>query len=190
MQGRRVQCLQQKLATGGILSAGFVNWDDPIMVTQNPMITGLSWSHLVSFFTTIMEKHYQPLVLASFAVDYQLFGLNPLGFHLTNLVAHLVSTVLVFWLFSTLSQNTLVGFVTAALFGFHPMHVESVAWISERKDVLYAVFFWGALLSHTYYIRRKQRSLYWLCLGLFVLSLLSKSMAVTLPVALLLVWGA
>ncbi len=174
------------LAFYPVLSAGFTNWDDPVMVTQNPTITSLSWSHLVTYFTTLIEKHYHPLVLVSYAVDYQLFGLNPLGFHLTSLGLHLASTVLVFWLFSTLSRNLGIGFLTAALFGFHPMHVESVAWISERKDVLYAIFFWGALLSHTYYVRRNQRSLYWLTLSLFGLSLLSKSMAVTLPVALLL----
>ena len=175
------------LAFSPILRAGFTNWDDPVLVTQNPSITGLSWSHWVTFFTTLIEKHYHPLVMVSYAVDYRLFGLDPLGFHLTNLGIHLVNTALVFWLFSTLGQDRRVGFVTAALFGWHPMHVESVAWIAERKDVLYTAFFWAALLSHTYYVRRKQRSLYWLCLGLFVLSLLSKSMAVTLPAVLLLV---
>lgn len=70
--------------------------------------------------------------MVSYAVNYRLFGLDPLGFHLTNLAIHLVSTVLVFWLFSALSQNLKVGFVTAALFGWHPMHVESVAWVAER----------------------------------------------------------
>ncbi len=174
------------LAFYPILNAGFTNWDDPALVTQNTSITGLSWSHWVTFFTTFIEKHYHPLVMVSYAIDYRLFGLDPLGFHLTNLGIHLVSTVLVFWLFSALSQNLSVGFVTAALFGWHPMHVESVAWVAERKDVLYAGFFWAALLSHVYYVRRKQRSYYWLCLGLFVLSLLSKSMAVTLPAVLLL----
>lgn len=175
------------LAFYPVLSAGFTNWDDPALVTQNTSITGLSWSNWVTFFTTFIEKHYHPLVMVSYAVDYQFFGLDPFGFHLTNLGVHLVNTALVFWLFSTLSQNLRVGFVTAALFGWHPMHVESVAWIAERKDVLYTGFFWAALLSHTYYVRWKQRSLYWLCLGFFVLSLLSKSMAVTLPAGLLLV---
>ncbi len=174
------------LAFYPILSAGFTNWDDPVMVTQNPRITGLSWSHWVTFFTTFTEKHYHPLVLASYAIDNRLFGLNATAFHLTSLAIHLVSTALVFCLFSALTQNQRVGFVTAALFGFHPMHVESVAWISERKDVLYAAFFWAALLSYTYYVQRKQRSLYWLGLGFFGLSLLSKSMAVTLPAMLLL----
>ncbi len=175
------------LAFYPILGAGFTNWDDPAMVTQNATITGLSWSHWVTFFTTLVEKHYHPLVMVSYAIDYRLSGLNPFTFHLTSLAIHLASTALVFWLFTALSHNVLVGFVTAALFGWHPMHVESVAWISERKDVLYALFFWAALLAHTYFVRQKRRSLYWIGLGLFVLSLLSKSMAVTLPGALLLI---
>ncbi len=175
------------LAFYPILGAGFTNWDDPAMVTQNPAITGLSWSHWVGFFTTLVEKHYHPLVMVSYAVDYRLAGLSAFTFHLTSLAIHLASTALVFWLFTVLSENVRVGFVTAALFGWHPMHVESVAWISERKDVLYSLFFWAALLAHTYYVRRQQRSLYWLGLGLFVLSLLSKSMAVTLPAVLLLI---
>ncbi len=175
------------LAFSPILNAGFTNWDDPIMVTQNAKITGLTWAHLVTFFTTFHERLYHPLVLISYAVDYRLFGLNPLAFHLTNLAFLLVSTVLVFRLFSALTGNPRVGFVTAALFGFHPMHVESVAWIAERKDVVYAAFYWGSLLSYVLYVQRQRRSFYWAGLALFVLSLLSKSMAVTLPLVLVLI---
>ena len=182
-----VLVLATLLAFSPILSAGFINWDDPVMVTQNATITGLTWSHLVTFFTTLTEKHYHPLVFISYAIDYRLFGLDPLAFHLTNVAFHVVSTILVFRLFSVLTGNSRVGFVTAALFGFHPMHVESVAWIAERKDVMYAAFFWGSLLSYVLYVQRQRRWFYWAGLGLFVLSLLSKSMAMTLPLVLVLI---
>jgi tetratricopeptide (TPR) repeat protein len=130
--------------------------------------------------------HYHPLTLLSYALEYRFFKLNPFAYHLTNLILHLMNGLLVFWLIWMLKGGVLTSLVVSLLFGIHPLHVESVAWISERKDLLCSFFFLGSLIVYLTYLKTRGRRFYFLSLFLFLLSLLSKSMAVTLPLVLVL----
>lgn len=165
----------------------FVSLDDESYVMQNDDIRGLSSDHLKAFFTEYYVGMYQPLTMISYAIDYALFKLNPSGYHAVNLLLHLLNTFLVFLLISRLSRKKFVAFFVAVLFGIHPMHIESVAWISERKDVLYAFFFLASLLSYLEYkIYSGKKSVLFISIICFACSLLSKSMAVTLPAVIFL----
>jgi len=169
------------------LNAGFSNWDDQIMITQNTKIMSMSWESVKIWFTTFHERLYHPLVLMSYALEYHFFKLNPLVYHATSLVLHLFNTLFVFWFVYLISKKNMIALITALLFGIHPMHVESVVWLPERKDVLYSFFFLGSLISYLYFLKdQKNRNYYYLSMFIFVLSLLSKSMAMTLPFVLLL----
>ena len=168
----------------------WVNWDDPVYVVENPLIQSLNWDSISTIFSTPQVVGlYHPLTLISLAIDYQFWETDPYGFHLTNLVIHLINTVLVFFLFRRVKSSILVAGFVALLFGMHPMHVESVAWISARKDVLYTFFFLISVLS---YLRSAvlpgARRAIWLTVSLiaFCLSLLSKNIAFTLPFVLVL----
>jgi len=160
----------------------FVNYDDIIYVASNPVVQSLTLENFHNVFTSFFLGHYQPLTILSFLFEYHLFKLNPFGYHLTNLILHLFNCLLVFWLVYILSRKISVSCITAILFGIHPLQVESVAWISGRKNMLYAFFFLGAMICYLYYLRKdKALKYYFFAIFLFVLSLLSKSMAVTLP---------
>ena len=170
-----------------VLKNGFVNWDDDNYVVNNTSITSVSVPNLKSIFGSFFVGHYMPLTILSYLLNYQFFKLNPFGYHLTNLILHLLNCLLVFYLIYLLSRNIGVSFITAILFGIHPLHVESVAWVSERKDVLYSFFYLLSAITYLYYLTREHKSRYYLIsLFLFLCSLLSKSMAVTLPLLLLL----
>ena len=168
------------------LDNGFTNWDDPVNVTENLLIRGLSWNNIKGIFTTYTD-YYRPLVFITYAIEYSLFGLEPAVYHTTNLLFHTLNTLLVFWLIYLLSNQTFVALISALLFGVHPLHVESVAWVTERKDVLFTLFYLQAIV---YYLLYKERSkgyyYYYLSIFTFILSLLSKPMAVTLPLVLVL----
>ena len=141
-----IACLFLVLATltvyGGLRYHHFINFDDPLYVTDNPPVQGgLTLAGLVWAFTTRHAGFWIPLTWLSFMVDSQLFGLHPGGFLLTNLLLHLANTLLLFfWLLRT-TRALGPSFLVAALFALHPLHVESVAWATERKDVL-STFFW------------------------------------------------
>ncbi len=170
-----------------VLLGGFTNWDDPQLVTGNARITTLSFDSVKVMFTSFQERLYFPLVTLSYAVEKHFAGLNPLVFHATNLTLHLANTLLVFWLIYLISGGELsVAFITALLFGIHPLHVEPVAWVSERKGLLYAFFFLISIISYIYSDRAKEKNLYYASMFSFLLSLLSKSVAVVLPFVLLL----
>ena len=140
-------------------------------------------------FTTQVAGSYVPLPVLTFAVEYQIFGLNPLPYHISNLIIHLACTLLVFLLLRLLKLDNLFAAFGALLFGIHPMHVESVAWITERKDLLYSLFFIASIILYIYYLNSHKKKLlfYLLSLILFILSLFSKITAVTLPLILLLI---
>jgi tetratricopeptide (TPR) repeat protein len=162
---------------------GFTNWDDPAYVLQDHLLRDLSPSGLQAIGTTFVEGNYHPLTILSLAVDYHLWKLNPLGYHLTNVVIHVLATLAVFWLVLLLTESRELSTITALFFGIHPLHVESVAWISARKDVLYVLFYFIACASYVLYVRKGQR-IFWVCaLAASIFSLLSKGMAVTLPLA-------
>jgi len=168
------------------LFSNFVNWDDDKLVIHNDLIKNISGSALKKIFISPYLGLYHPLVFLSYALEYHFFGLDPFIYHATNLILHILNSLLVFWLIFILSDNICVSFICGLLFGIHPLHVESVAWISERKDVLSGFFF---LLACVYYlIYKKRNNLFYYCVVFlsFIFALLSKPMAVTLPLALLL----
>ncbi len=170
------------------LNNGWVNWDDEEYVLNNPMVHEISASSISTMFTTSqVQATYTPLVLLSWALDYSIAGADAQVFHTTNLLYHLLNIALVFWLILLLVGRPDVAGITALLFGMHPMHLEVVAWISARKDLVYALFYLLGLIAYVYYIKRPERKVkyYVLCLLFFVLSLFSKGIAVTFPVILL-----
>jgi tetratricopeptide (TPR) repeat protein len=166
---------------------GFVNWDDDLYVYNNPDIRHLDGKTIHKFFTAYFLKMYEPVTMISYALDYKIGKLNPVTYHCTNLIIHLANVSLVFYLILLLTKRAGVAAITALFFGIHPLHVESVAWISERKDLLYGLFYLCSLISYFYYRSRDGRFRYYsLAILFFCLSLLSKSAAVTLPLILLL----
>ena len=165
------------------LKAGFVNWDDPDYVSNNPIIKNIS--NLEMIFTTPIQGNYHPLTVISLILNYYISGFDAWSYHLLNILLHLINCFLVFRLALLLSRNNLIiAFTTSLLFGIHPMHVESVAWVSERKDVLYSLFFLAGLISYTRYVDRRSNKQYWLAVLWLTLSLLSKPAAVIFPVVL------
>ena len=163
------------------------SWDDKEMLLENDKITSLSSDSVKTMFTASHYGLYHPLVHLSYAVEYHFSGFNPVVYHWTNLILHLINAVLVFFFIYLLSGNILVAFITGLIFGIHPIQVESVAWIAERKDVLYGFFFLASLISYIYYRDANKKKYYYFALALFLLSLLSKPMAISLPLVLILI---
>ncbi len=171
-----------------LLPNGFINYDDTGYITENPSVTrGVSWSGIIWAFSTFEQGNWHPLTWISHMLDCQLYGLNPAGHHLTNALFHAANTVLVFFLLRRMTGTIWPSAFVAALFGWHPLHVESVAWASERKDVLCAFFWLLTLLAYVSYVKKPRPTRYCVALVLFACSLMSKPMAVTLPFVLLLV---
>ncbi len=167
------------------------NRDDDEYVVENVDIRDLTFSKALNFFKldSTYSDNYHPLTMLSYALEAKAFGVaSARPFHLTNLILHLVNVCLVFYLIYAITAKLNAAAIVAVFFAVHPMHVESVAWISERKDVLYTLFYLGSALCYLKYLRSRTGSR-WLVYSmvLFVLSCLSKSMAVTLPVILLLI---
>ena len=164
----------------------FTNWDDDFYVVNNGVIRELSFQNTVRIFTTSYSENYLPLTILSYNFEYEYFKLNPFYYHLDNLLLHLLNCILVFYLIFLLCANNRIAFFTALLFGIHPLHVESVAWVAERKDLLYSLFFLLSLIFYVQYQKfNKIRYLYLTFAG-FALSCFSKAMAVTLPFILIL----
>lgn len=167
------------------LKNGFLNWDDDRYVTENTVIRSLSLDNIKEVFASFSTGNYHPITMLFYSFEYKLFKLNPFGYHFNNLILHSLNCLLVFWLIFILTGRFSVSLITAILFGIHPLQVESVAWISERKNILYAFFFLGAMVSYLFYLLQgKKLKYYFFCLSLFILSLLSKSMAITFPIVL------
>jgi tetratricopeptide (TPR) repeat protein len=171
----------------------FVNYDDPGYVTENAQVTGgLTLENLKGAFSTIVLSNWHPLTMVSHMLDCQLFGLKPWGHHLTSVLLHAANTALVFLLLRALTGALWRSVLVAALFGWHPLHVESVAWVAERKDVLSTFFGLLALIFYGRYARPKignrksEIGYYLLALFFFALGLMSKPMLVTWPFVMLL----
>ena len=164
----------------------FTNWDDDIYVINNKDIRTISLKNLKEIFTSSYVSHYIPITILSYAIEYHFFKLNPYAYHTINFILHLLNCMLVFWFIYIISGKEIVGFMVALLFGIHPLHVEPVAWIAERKDVLYAFFYLSALITYLYYLKKNNNWYYVLSIFCFILSLLSKAMAITLPFVLVL----
>lgn len=167
------------------LNNGFTSWDDPGYIADNPLVKSVSVSNTAKIFSSYCMDSYQPLSLFSYSLDYAFCGLNARVYHLTNLFLHLINCLLVFWLILLIGNNLFIAFLTAILFGIHPLNVETVAWLSERKGLLCAVFYLGTIISYLYYVRKGKTKFLIISLFLFILSLLSKAMAVTLPFILI-----
>jgi len=165
----------------------FIKLDDNIYVTNNFRIkSGISLEGIRWAFSTTYAQFWHPLTWLSLMFDYQLFGLNAGGYHMTNLILHILSTLLLFWLFNRMTGALWKSAFVAALFALHPLHVESVAWISERKDVLSAFFWMLTLCLYVYYTEKPVIRRYLLVLFSFICALMSKPMVVTLPVVMIL----
>ncbi len=169
------------------------NWDDDNYIVKNEWLKEINSKNLNSIFTEYYMGNYHPLAMLSLTIDYQIGGENkdgeiaPFIYHFTNILLHLINTLLVFWFIWILIGKFEISVLTALLFGLGTIHVESVAWISERKDVLYALFFIASLISYVYYIKNKQSKYYIYALVLFILSLFSKGQAVSLAITLFII---
>src|SRR5881397_914330 len=176
----------------------FVSWDDAENFLDNPHYRGLGWTHLHWMWTTHLG-HYIPLTWMTLGLDYLLWGLNPVGYHLTSLLLHTANAVVFFFVVRRILTRALpspserghalvvaAGFA-ALVFAIHPLRVESVAWVTERRDVLSGLFYLSTILMYLQACERgtRGRGGYWLSVAVFVCALLSKSMVVNLPVVLL-----
>jgi tetratricopeptide (TPR) repeat protein len=178
----------------------FINLDDQDYITENSQVqAGLSWHNVAWAFKTDHAANWHPITWLSHMLDCQLYGLNPVGHHLTSVILHAATTVLLFLLLRRMTGATGRSATVAALFGLHPLHVESVAWAAERKDVLSALFLMLTLWYYARYVEtsparkgapqtacKPSRLFYLLAMTCFVLGLMSKPMLVTLPFVLLL----
>src|SRR6059036_3300894 len=176
----------------------FVSWDDDKNFLENPHYRGLSWTHLHWMWTTHLG-HYIPLTWMTLGLDYLLWGMNPVGYHLTSLLLHAANAVVFFFvvrrlLAQALSSPSERGYalavsagVAALVFAIHPLRVESVAWVTERRDVLSGLFYLLTILIYLRACEREERGRgwYWLSVAVFGCALLSKSMVLNLPVVLL-----
>ena len=165
----------------------FINYDDNLYITENDQVQkGLSRESVVWAFTTTHAANWHPLTWLSHMVDFQLYGLNPKGHHLTNVFFHLLNTLLLFFVLQRMTGSIWRSGFVAALFALHPLHVESVAWVAERKDVLSTLFWLLTIWAYNWYVERPRRTRYLLTLLTFALGLMAKPMLVTLPFVLLL----
>jgi tetratricopeptide (TPR) repeat protein len=182
-----ILCLVTLALYAPMLQNDFINFDDEGYITDNPWVTkGLTGPGILWAFHSFEQGNWHPLTWISHMIDCQLFGLHPAGHHLVNALYHTANTLLVFLLLRQMTGKIWPSAFVAALFGWHPLHVESVAWASERKDVLCAFFWLLTMMAYVSYVRRPRPTIYLLALVLFACSLMAKPMAVTLPFVLLL----
>jgi len=171
----------------GVQENNFINYDDPAYVLENRHVKGgLSGEGLVWAFTASYVSNWHPLTWLSLMMDHDLYGMNAGGYHLTSVILHLLSVLVLFFALIRMTGAVWCSGLVAGLFGVHPLHVESVAWVAERKDVLSGLFWMLGLWGYARYAERPGVSRYWLVVLFFVLGLLSKPMVVTFPFVLLL----
>lgn len=170
-----------------VVNNGWVMWDDPAYVLENPYLYISIWQEVFHQFNlVVVQGNYHPMTILSLALDYSVDGFNPMVFHTTNLIFHLLNSLLAYIFVFRLFKFRSIALFVALLFAIHPMHLESFAWVAERKDVLYVFFFLIGLIQYVNYQNRGRKLTYVLCLFFFLLSLFSKGMAVVFPVILLL----
>lgn len=164
-----------------VLYNGFVDWDDMQYVVANRALRG-SWLDILTFF----PGYYQPFTILTYKLEFVLFGLNPLPYHINNLLLHLVNCLSVFYLFKLLGARPASAFIGALLFGIHPVNVEPAAWISGRKELLWGMFSFWALIAYLRFLGAGGRRLLAYSLSFFVLAILSKPSALVFPLMILL----
>lgn len=183
-----------------VLHDGFVAWDDDRNFVENPHFRGLGLEQLHWMWTTFHMGHYVPLSWMTLGLDYEIWGMNPTGYHLTSLLLHAANAVVVYFLARAIIQTSrseasplspgrldVASAFAALVFALHPLRAESVAWVTERRDVLSGLFFFSSILA---YLRSRQRASgrrgYWAAVALFACALLSKATAMSLPAVLFL----
>ena len=172
---------------GQTIHHGFINFDDGIYVYQNPQVlAGLTWKGIRWAFTYVQIGHWHPITWLSHMLDSSVWGRRAGGHHLTNVLLHATTAILLFLALKQMTGALWRSAAVAALFAIHPQRVESVAWIAERKDVLSGLFFAATILAYLRYTARPDLGRYAIVALLFALGLMSKGMLVTLPVVLLL----
>lgn len=162
----------------------FVNWDDHVNVYENENVINFD---VKGIFTEHVIGNYNPLSNLTLALEFKIVQNSPKLYHFNNVLLHIICSLLVFFLMKKLGMSFIVSFLVALLFGLHPMRVESVAWITERKDVLFGMFYLASLLLYISYLKTKKSTYYILSLLVFSLSLLSKIQAVALPFSIILI---
>lgn len=191
-----ILCVATFIAFYPSLQCEFTNWDDGTYVTQNHTIWKLDGESIKKIFTEPVSLNYHPLTMLSLAFDYSLGGLDPYYYHLNNVFFHIINVLLVFFfvreLFLGLQKNIrvdadVIALFTASLFAIHPMRVESVTWVAERKDVLYVMFFFLSCIAYLRYLKKQEIKFMIYAFLFFALSCLSKGMGVVLPVVLMLI---
>jgi len=168
------------------LSNRFTNWDDPGYVINNPFLK----NGLADIFSNNVMGNYHPLTILTLSVDYKLGGLDPHIYHIHSLILHILNVILAYIFGRMLFRSSLPGLLVAAIFAWHPMHVESVSWIAGRKDVLYGFYFLLSCICYLKYARSSKNifsTYYLLAFITFILSVLSKPVAVSLPLVLILI---
>lgn len=181
-----ILCIMTFFAYMPVINHDFINLDDPFYVYANKYVNkgftteGFKWA-----FFSFHVSNWHPITWLSHMLDCQLYGLDPNMHHITNLVLHILNTILLFFIFFRATNYIWKSAFIAAFFALHPMHVESVAWISERKDVLSTFFMLLTFLFYIEYIRSQNKPKYWAAVFCFALGLMSKPMIVTLPFLLL-----
>ncbi len=174
------------LAFSPCLNAEFLRWDDGNHLVTNPLIYTFSPQNLLRIFAQTINQTYIPLTVLTYNIEYHIFGLSPVVVHLNNVLLHSLVAILIYQLGLRLGLSQIAAWAASAFFSLHPMHVESVAWATERKDVLYACFYLLALIQYWKYLETGLRKPFWCAVGFGLLSILSKPMAVSLPWILLL----
>src|SRR5208337_310596 len=165
----------------------FINYDDPTYITENIHIRhGITTEAIRWAFTTGYAGNWHPVTWISHMLDVELFGLKPRWHHRTNLLFHIANTLLLFFVFNRMTKATWQSAFVAALFALHPLHVESVAWVSERKDVLSTFFWFLTLGAYVHYVEHPRFRSYLAVFTFLALGLMAKPMLVTLPFVLLL----
>ena len=175
------------------LNNQFTNWDDPGYIKDNALIKDISAEGIKNIFSTPIMGNYHPLTILTYAIEYSYVQLRPellYVYHRDSLLFHIACTLLVYWFVKELTKRPIAGIVAALLFGLHPMHVESVAWLAGRKDVVYGMFYMAACVAYLYYVRAggSKKWLWYIgMLLMYLCSLLAKPVAVVLPLTLLLI---
>ncbi|MDH7481118.1 MAG: tetratricopeptide repeat protein [Armatimonadota bacterium] len=169
-----------------VLSHDFINFDDGVYVYSNANIKELTFQSIRWAFKTMQASNWHPLTWISHIIDYQLFGLKPAGHHFTSLLLHITNSLLLLYILNRMSGSFWRSIFVAALFALHPLHVESVAWVAERKDVLSTLFWMLTIWAYLRYVQSPKIKTYIPVILLFSLGLMSKPMLVTLPFVLLL----
>lgn len=166
------------------LNYGFVNWDDDLYITANPLVHALTWDRIGKIFTSLIFANYQPVTLLSYALQYSIFGENASGYHWISVLIHACNGLLVVAFLGSLGYSRLTALLTGLVFLMHPLQVESVTWVSSQKTLISGFFSLLTLMAYNTYLLRPSRLLYGLSLLTYIFALFSKPTALTLPILL------